>query len=44
MSVQVLQGQGVIFRENSRNIVNDTRYFQWKFFTNVKSGYLPWNT
>jgi len=36
--------QGVIFRENSRNIVNDTRYFPWKFFTNDESGYFPWNT
>jgi len=35
--------QGVIFRENSRNIVNDTRYFPWKFFTNDESGYFPWN-
>jgi len=36
--------QGVIFRENSRNIVNDTRYFPWKFFTNDESGYFQWNT
>jgi len=36
--------QGVIFRENSRNIVNDIRYFPWKFFTNHESGYFPWST
>ena len=28
-------GSAVIFRENSRNIVNDTYYFPWKFFTNM---------
>jgi len=31
--------QGVIFRENSRNIAIDTRYFPRKFFTNDESGY-----
>jgi len=36
--------QGVIFRENSRNILNDTRYFPWNFLTNDESGYFLWNT
>jgi len=39
-------GQGVIFRENSRNIVHeyDTHYFPWKFLTNnvTQTGYFPW--
>ena len=36
--------QGVIFHENSRNIVNDTCYFPWKFFMNnvMQTGYFPW--
>ena len=43
LGITEIKMQGVIFCENSWNMVNDTRYFPWKFFTNDESGYFPWN-